>query len=319
MARRKQQKYSILTSVLVLAVLAVLAVFGTRPHTEPASQPTAQSTPAGTQSSQKGEKPRETQIYYLDVGQGDSELIRLKTGENILIDAGTPETAKELADYIENLGVKKIDYLIATHPHADHIGGMAQIVSRFPIGKIYMPKIPDSQIPTTETYEKLLTAIDQKGLKITAGKAGITVLDSGGEKLEILAPNSAKYGGLNSYSVVTLLTSGEKRFLFTGDAESDSEKEMTAKGYNLRCDVLKCGHHGSSTSTSAAFLKAVRPSAAVISCGVDNDYGHPDKEVVARLQKAGVMIYRTDRQKTILAECDGKTISFTAGLKSVIQ
>lgn len=319
MARRKRQKYSILTSVLVLAVLAVLAVFGTRPHTEPASQPTAQSTPAGTQSSQKGEKPRETQIYYLDVGQGDSELIRLKTGENILIDAGTPETAKELADYIENLGVKKIDYLIATHPHADHIGGMAQIVSRFPIGKIYMPKIPDSQIPTTETYEKLLTAIDQKGLKITAGKAGITVLDSGGEKLEILAPNSAKYGGLNSYSVVTLLTSGEKRFLFTGDAESDSEKEMTAKGYNLRCDVLKCGHHGSSTSTSAAFLKAVCPSAAVISCGVDNDYGHPDKEVVARLQKAGVTIYRTDRQKTILAECDGKTISFTAGLKSVIQ
>jgi len=319
LARRKQQKYSVLTSVLVLAVLAVLTVFGTRPRTEPASRPAAQSAPAGVQSSQKREKPRETQIYYLDVGQGDSELIRLKTGENILIDAGTPETAKELADYIENLGVKKIDYLIATHPHADHIGGMAQIVSRFSIGKIYMPKIPDSQIPTTETYEKLLTAIDQKGLKITAGRAGITVLDSGAEKLEILAPNSAKYGGLNSYSVVTLLTVGEKRFLFTGDAESDSEKEMTAKGYDLRCDVLKCGHHGSSTSTSAAFLKAARPGAAVISCGVDNDYGHPDKEVVARLQKAGVTIYRTDRQKTILAECDGRTISITAGLKSVIQ
>lgn len=319
MARRKQQKYSVLASVLVLAVLAVLTVFGTRPRTEPASRPAAQSAPAGTQSSQKDAKPRETQIYYLDVGQGDSELIRLKTGENILIDAGTPETAKELADYIENLGVKKIDSLIATHPHADHIGGMAQIVSRFSIGKIYMPRIPDSQIPTTETYEKLLTAIDQKGLKITAGKAGITVLDSGGEKLEILAPNSAKYGGLNSYSIVTLLTVGEKRFLFTGDAESDSEKEMTAKGYDLRCDVLKCGHHGSSTSTSAAFLKAARPVSAVISCGVGNDYGHPDKEVVARLQKAGVTIYRTDRQKTILAECDGKTISFTAGLKSVIQ
>lgn len=319
MARRKQQKYSVLASVLVLAVLAVLTVFGTRPCTEPASRPAAQSAPAGMHSSQKDAKPRATQIYYLDVGQGDSELIRLKTGENILIDAGTPETAKELADYIENLGVKKIDSLIATHPHADHIGGMAQIVSRFSIGKIYMPRIPDSQIPTTETYEKLLTAIDQKGLKITAGKAGITVLDSGGEKLEILAPNSAKYGGLNSYSIVTLLTVGEKRFLFTGDAESDSEKEMTAKGYDLRCDVLKCGHHGSSTSTSAAFLKAARPVSAVISCGVGNDYGHPDKEVVARLQKAGVTIYRTDRQKTILAECDGKTISFTAGLKSVIQ
>nr|WP_319489818.1 ComEC/Rec2 family competence protein [uncultured Caproiciproducens sp.] len=319
MARRKKQKYSVWAAALILVILAVSAAFGTRGPAEPASHPAGQSAPAGAQSAQPDEKPENTKVYYLDVGQGDCELIQLKTGANILIDSGTGETAEALVDYIKNLGIGRIDYLIATHPHEDHIGGMTQIVNNFAIGEIYMPKIPDSQVPTTATYEKLLTAIDKKSLKITAGKAGITILNSGTEKLEIVAPNSAKYGELNSYSIVTMLTSGEKRFLFAGDAQSDSEKEMVAKGFNLRCDVLKCGHHGSSTSTSAAFLKAAAPTAAVISCGVDNDYGHPNKGVVTRLQKAGVTIYRTDQQKTILAECDGKSIQFTTGLKSLVK
>ncbi len=259
-----------------------------------------------------------TQVYYLNVGQGDCELIRLKTGGNILIDSGNPETAQELVHVLRQLGVKKIDGLIATHPHADHIGAMAKVVQSFDIGEIYMPRIEEKQIPTTNTYEKLLKAIDTKGMKITAAKGGMTVLESGDEKLEILAPNSTKYNDLNNYSVVVKLTSGEKRFLFTGDAQTESEKEMLAKGYDLKSDVLKCGHHGSSTSTSAVFLKAVRPSAAVISCGLGNDYGHPHKEVLSRLQKAGVTVYRTDTQGTILAECDGKTIRFTTGEISVL-
>ncbi|MBW7573109.1 MBL fold metallo-hydrolase [Caproiciproducens sp. AGMB10547] len=288
--------------------------FGSRGGTGMVAGSAPQSS-SGAQLS--GTEQDATSVYFLDVGQGDSELIRLKTGENILIDAGTPETAQELADYLADLGVSKIDCLVATHPHADHIGGMEQIVSRFEIGQIYMPRIPDSQIPTTAAYEKLLTAIDKKGLKITAPKAGTVIVHNGDEKLEILAPNSAKYDDLNSYSIVAMLTSGEKKFLFTGDAESDSEKEMVAKGYDLRCDVLKCGHHGSSTSTSAAFLKAANPKTAVISCGLNNDYGHPHKEVISRLQKAGVTIYRTDQQKTVLAQCDGKSIRFTTGLNSV--
>ncbi|TGJ76377.1 hydroxyacylglutathione hydrolase [Caproiciproducens galactitolivorans] len=279
---------------------------------------------AGLQSAQpesfaaQGENT-DTLVYYLDVGQGDSELIRLASGKTVLIDAGTPDTADALCDMLEKLGVSKIDILIATHPHADHIGGMAKVVGRFPIGEIYMPRIPDKQVPTTATYEKLLTAIDSKGMKVTEGKAGMTVLDADGEKLEFLAPNSKKYTDLNNYSIVALLTCGEKRFLFMGDAQTDSEKEILKKETKLNCDVLKCGHHGSSTSTSAAFLKAAAPQSAVISCGVNNDYGHPDKKTVARLQKAGVMIYRTDRQKTILARCDGKTVQFETGLASVAQ
>lgn len=279
---------------------------------------TAQQS-SGAETAVSEGKNSDTLVYYLDVGQGDSELIRLKSGETILIDAGTPDTADSLCDRLQKLGVSKIDILIATHPHADHIGGMAKVVDRFAVGEIYMPRIPDKQVPTTSTYEKLLTAIDRKGLKITAGKAGMTVLNSGGEKLEFLAPNSSKYNDLNSYSIVAMLTCGEKRFLFMGDAQTDSEKEILKNGSNLKCDVLKCGHHGSATSTGAAFLKTADPQSAVISCGQNNDYGHPDEKIVARLQKAGVTLYRTDRQKTVLARCDGKTVQFQTGLESVIK
>lgn len=309
MARRKQQKYPSWAAAIVLLVCLVVGAASVLNKPAQPQQTAAQSVSGSA----------ETLVYFLDVGQGDCELIRLKSGENILIDSGTGETAEKLESYLKAMKIKKIDYLIATHPHADHIGGMTQIVDNFEIGKIYMPKIPDNQVPTTATYADLLEAIDRKGLKVTEAEGGMTILDSGGEKLEIFAPTSAKYSGLNSYSVVTKLTSGEKRFLFTGDAEADSEKEMIAEGYDLKCDVLKCGHHGSSTSTSAAFLKAVNPSAAVISCGVDNDYGHPSKQVVSRLQNAGVTIYRTDQMNTILIACDGKNIRFTTNQKSVIK
>ena len=260
----------------------------------------------------------EALIYYLDVGQADSQLIRLPGGENILIDAGTRAAGDGLTAYLRELGVQRIDILIATHPHEDHIGGMAKVIENFEIGRIYMPKVAESQTPTTRTYEDLLDAIAAKGLKITQAKAGVTVLEDGGAKVELLAPGGGEYDGLNDYSAVTRLTFFEKKFLFTGDAEKDSEKEMVESGRDLKCDVLKCGHHGSSTSTTAAFLKAANPAYAVISCGAGNDYGHPHKEVLARLEKAGVAVYRTDLQGTILARCDGKRITIEANQKSVV-
>jgi competence protein ComEC len=310
LARRKIQKYP-LWAVALLAVICVLASQLAVPHSGGEGMK-SQAQPASAALS-------ETLVYYLDVGQGDCELIRLKTGENILIDSGNPETAKKLVSVLRQLGVNKIDKLIATHPHADHIGGMTEVVNAFQIGKIYMPKVADSQVPTTATYENLLKAIDRKGMKITAAKGGMTIFENGSEKLEVFAPNSSKYEDLNNYSIVMKLTCGEKRFLFTGDAQAESEKEMIEKGYDLKSDVLKCGHHGSSTSTSAAFLKAVNPSAAVISCGVNNDYGHPNKAVTDRLNKAGITIYRTDKQDTILARCDGKTIDFSTEQISVVK
>ena len=300
-----------------LAVLLVLAAAGwflnTRPQEAPAPQAATSSVSASAASS------TQAMIYYLDVGQGDSELIRLPGGENILIDTGTGETADKLVSLLQELGVKRVDHLIATHPHEDHIGGMESVVRKIPVGKIYMPKVADKQIPTTRTYEGLIDAISDKKLKITQAKAGMTIPLSGQAKLELLAPNGTQYDDLNNYSVVAKLTYGQKTFLFTGDAEKLSEKEMLGKNYDLKCDVLKCGHHGSSSSTSAAFLKAVSPQFAVISCGLNNDYGHPNKDVLSRLQKAGVKVYRTDLQGTILARCDGKSITFETGQKSLVK
>jgi len=317
LARRKKQTYP-LWAVAAAVLICAFAGLVSSLHNGASPNQTAQSAQS-INSQSVSAAPADTLVYFLDVGQGDCELIRLKTGENILIDSGTGQTKKKLGDMLRTLGVQRIDYLIATHPHEDHIGGMAQVVEEFPIGEIYMPKIPDAQVPTTQVYENLLNAIDKKQLTITAARGGMTILNSGEAKLEVFAPNSDQYSGLNSYSIVTKLTCGEKSFLFAGDAEADSEKEMVAKGYNLKSDVLKCGHHGSSTSTTAAFLKAVQPGTAVISCGVNNDYGHPDKHVVDRLKKAGVTIYRTDLDDTVLARCDGRTITFSTGEKSVIK
>ena len=257
------------------------------------------------------------QIYYLDVGQGDSELIRLPTGENILIDAGLKSGSDQLTAYLKELGVDKIDILIATHPHADHIGGMEKVIENFEIGEIYMPKIADDQIPTTATYTKLLEAIQAKGMKINQAKAGTTIFSNDNAALEILAPNNTEYKDLNNYSIVTKLTYGNNRFLFTGDAEKESENEMLSKGYDLSCDILKLGHHGSSTSTTNQFLTAASPSAAIISCGKDNDYGHPHQETMDKINSSHITVYRTDLDGTILAETDGTTYTITTNLKSV--
>lgn len=276
-------------------------------------------------SQQSGQKPatpagKSAEVYYLDVGQGDSQLIRLPDKTTILIDAGDRNSISTIVPYLKNQGVSKIDILIATHPHADHIGAMANVIKNFDIGKIYMPRVADSQIPTTKTYEAMLQAISDKKLKMTQAKAGMTVYEKNGAKLEFLAPNSEKYNDMNNYSVVTKLTYGETSFLFMGDAETESEAEILEKfPDSLACDVLKLGHHGSSTSSSDRFLEAVQPQYGIISCGVDNDYGHPHREIVNKMQDFQVITYRTDTQGTILASTDGSQITFTKNLPSVIE
>ncbi len=222
-----------------------------------------------------------------------------------------------LTAYLKELGVDKIDILIATHPHADHIGGMVKVIQNFEIGEIYMPKVADDQVPTTATYTKLLEAIQAKGMKINQAKAGTTIFSNGNATLEILAPNNSEYKDLNNYSIVTKLTYGNNRFLFTGDAEKESENEMLSEGYDLSCDILKLGHHGSSTSTTNKFLTATSPAIAIVSCGKDNDYGHPHKETMNKLNNDHITVYRTDSDGTILAETDGNTYAITTNLKSV--
>ena len=240
-------------------------------------------------------------VHFLDVGQGDSIFIELPTNETILIDASIKDASNKIINYLREENVSKIDYVFATHPHSDHIGGMSAVIKAFDIGQIYMPKA----VTTTKTYENLLLTIKDKNLKIKAAKAGNTIIDTDDLKLVVLAPNQDSYESLNNYSIVLKLTYKEKSFLFMGDAETLSEKEITG---DVQADVLKVGHHGSRTSTNQAFLNKVNPSYAVISVGLNNDYKHPHQEVIDRLEKKNIKIYRTDQNGDIIFTTDGYNI-----------
>jgi|LSQX01.2.fsa_nt_gb beta-lactamase superfamily II metal-dependent hydrolase len=241
-------------------------------------------------------------VHIINVGQGDSILIQFHNGQTMLIDAGPDDS---VLSYLNQQGIKKINYLVATHPHADHIGGMAAVIRTFDIEKVYMPRVGH----TTKTYENVLLAIKSKGLKITSAKAGVTILDQNGLKANFIAPCSSSYDNLNNYSAVIKIQYGNTSFLLTGDAEAESEQQMLVSGTNLKADVLKVGHHGSNSSTTSSFIKAVSPKYAVISCGAGNQYGHPHQEVLSRLANTGVKTYRADTDGTVIFISDGKTFT----------
>lgn len=241
-------------------------------------------------------------VNFLDVGQGDCEFIQLPDGKCMLIDAGVLDSAGKIASKISELGYEKIDYLIATHPHADHIGGMKRIVENFEIGEIYMPKASTN----TKTFENLLQAISDKGLSINTAKAGKILYESDDLKIEFLAPISDSYKDLNNYSAVIRLQYGNNVFLFTGDAEELAESEIL-NAYSksaLKADVLKVGHHGSSTASSVDFINSVLPKYAVIELGEGNSYNHPHKEAINNLNAVGAEILRTDLNGTITIVSD---------------
>jgi competence protein ComEC len=243
----------------------------------------------------------QAKVHFIDVGQGDAILIQLSSGKNILIDAGT--TSTPVIAYLNKSNIKRLDGVIATHPHSDHIGGMADIIKSFDVGSFYMPRVTH----TTKTFENMIDAVKDKGLKATEATAGVNIDVGQGFNAYFVAPNSSTYDNLNNYSAVLKLEHGKTAFLFTGDAEDVSESEMLR--HNLQANLLKVGHHGSDTSTTASFLNVVQPQFAVICVGSDNTYGHPTPEVLARLQATGAKIYRTDEQGTIIATSNGNTIS----------
>ena len=242
-------------------------------------------------------------IHFIDVGQGDSILVQIPDGRVILIDAGDSKKGNDVVNYLSTNGVLTVDYLIATHPHEDHIGGLVKVIDSFEIGQIYMPKVGH----ITKVFENVLTKIKDKGLKVNTAKAGISILEESDLNVRILAPVSDKYNEINDYSVVIKIGYGQTSFLLTGDASADSEKEMLGK--DLKADLLKVGHHGSRTSTSGDFLKKVSPKYAIISCAKGNSYKHPHSETVERLKENNIDIYRTDEDGTIIAVSDGVNIT----------
>ena len=246
----------------------------------------------------------EMQVHFIDVGQGDSILVECD-GEYMLIDAGENSMGQLVTDYIKNRGITKLNYVIGTHPHSDHIGGLDTVIESMNIDKVIMP----DKSTNTKTFEDVLTAIKNKGLKVTAAAAGDTYKIGGGE-FTILSPDRDYGEELNNWSVAVKLSYDNTNFILTGDLEKEAERSLCSSNIDLKADVLKLGHHGSSTSCSEEFLKAVAPAYAVISCGKDNSYGHPHNETMDNLKKYDIVVYRTDIQGTVTAVSDGNNVTW---------
>lgn len=288
------------------ALLSLLLLLGCSSIPIESTQQPASVSPSPSTSSRPSKGG--LSIHFIDVGQADSILILSPEGAAVLVDAGNNEDGPEIVNYLKAQGVKELAAVVATHPHEDHIGGMDQIIDSFPVKQVYLP----TATTTTKTFEDMIASIKVSGAKRIQAKAGV-VLDVPGLSARFLAPSSPEYDELNNYSAVLKLTYGTTSFLLTGDAEEISEKEMLKHG-DLQADLLKVGHHGSYSSTSKDFLKAVSPQTAVISVGADNAYGHPNDEVLNRLSAAGTSIFRTDKLGTIVAMSNGSTI--TIGFRS---
>ena len=225
-----------------------------------------------------------TEVHFIDVGQGDAALL-LSGGQAVLIDAGTAESAGALVRYLEEHGVRSLYTVIASHPHSDHIGGMAAVLSAFPAEHFYMG--PETQ--NTAAYEDMLDALEAQGVQPAIPADGDTLRLDSGATVTFLGPaDDVSAENMNDRSLIALFSTGTEQVLFMGDAEAAAEQSLLAHHPELTCDILKVGHHGAATSSTPAFLSAIQPSVAVISCGVDNDYGHPSDQTLQNLSLAGV-------------------------------
>ena len=243
------------------------------------------------------------EVHFLDMGQSDSTLI-VCDGEAMLIDAGDNDQGTRLQLYLKKQGIKSLNYLVLTHPDADHIGGADVVITKFDIGTVFMSDYEK----TTRTYTDLLDTLKYKGYQWITPKVGNTYT-LGSAKITIAGP-IYRYEYPNNSSIVLMIEHGNNKFLFTGDAEEEAEQALLYGDVDLNADVLKVGHHGSKTSSIEAFLDEVSPESAVISCGIDNSYGFPHAKTLNNLRARGVDVYRTDNQGTVVAVSDGNQITW---------
>lgn len=303
MANKKSQKNTIIGSIITVIILIILTITGN-------DSQIFKSTTSATNDNVSSEvldnlenvsiqtgndcistipQDNNLRVYCLDVGQGDSILIT-NNNKTMLIDASTNEMGSRVVKYLNDLEIKKIDYLVGTHPHEDHIGGLDNVIKNFDIGTIYMPNV----VATTKTFEEVIDAISAKKLKVTSPKTGdkFTV---GNAECEVMSIRNDK-DDYNNCSIVIKMDFNNVSYLFTGDAEESVESSRKWP----HIDVLKVGHHGSNTSSSKKFLEQIKPEVALISVGHGNTYGHPTQATLKRLSNIGAKIYRTDENGTIL-------------------
>ena len=300
---RRKKKNSIAYAITAIIVIVVILLFGNKLSMDNietmfsniSENVVAQESPDINTNVVEGQ---DVVVKFFDVGQADSIFVQ-SAGVNMLIDAGTNNMGNTVVQNLKDLGITNIDYLVGTHPHEDHIGGMDDVINNFEIGTIYMPKVQTN----TKTFEDVLDAISNKGLTITTPEVGY-VFEVGNTKCEVMCAGTGtteENSNLNLSSIVIRMVYGEESFLFMGDAE---EKNETSRQWP-QTTVLKVGHHGSDTSSSESFLNQVKPEISVISVGINNTYGHPKKTTLDKLNALETSIYRTDQNGTITITCDG--------------
>lgn len=295
--RRKKKQISLLMA-LFLVIFGSIFYFLEPSQANP-NTPTP--TPEIVQANQEIQDGEKLQIWFLDVGQADSILIQ-NGDANMLIDAGNNEDGKKLVSYFQSLGIESFQYVIGTHAHEDHIGGMDDIIDNFNIDTFYMP----DAITTTATFESVLDSLEAKNIAFQTPSID-SIFKLGNATIDVLYVGTDD-SDLNNTSIVLKLTYGNTSMLFMGDAEKEVETIIEKK--DISADVLKVGHHGSNTSSSKTFLEKVNPSYAIISVGTGNSYGHPSNTTIQNLENQNIQIYRTDENGTIIMTSDGTDITF---------
>ncbi len=307
MAKKKPFLNKKARAVIALLLVTLLVLALEHYMDDPAGAFAPFDTPPPS-TSQGAAKPEEgyLDVYVLDVGQGDSIFLRGPSGATMLVDASDSGAYKNIDAFLKKQGVKKLDVVIGTHPHADHIGGMQKVVANYELGAYYMP----DAVNNTRMFENLLDELDKRDvnvIKAAGGKDAYIEWDNNIE-VRLLSPLAdVKYKNLNDMSVICHIRFKNTSVLLTGDAEAYAERAalMELPASYFKATVLKIGHHGSSSSTSPAFLDAVAPDVAVLSLGANNDYGHPHKEVLQALKSANIPYYRTDKAGTVHIRLDG--------------
>lgn len=307
--RRSLEKKSSITTILLAILVSILYVLN-----------------GGLPDSSTQEVTGEMRIHMIDVGNADAILI--EQGENtMLIDAGTPGVADDIIEYISSLGITKLDVVVGTHPHNDHMGGMAKVLENIEVDTVYVPDILDMKsLQSKLWYNNFIDVINEiddrrnEGVKeenqesiwhFPKDQNGDFVSFYLGEAfVQFMGPSEDEYSNENNYSIVMRVSYGDVDVLLSGDAEALAEKEVLATGYELNSEIYKVGHHGSDTSSSETFVQMIDPDYALISCGYGNSFDHPCKETMELLEKEGVKVYRTDESGTVVVTTDGKNIEF---------